>query len=434
MRSFAFKLYLVFLVSWFLHVGARAPILGALRLDLLLVAMISALIFFSKPEEEYPATPGSTERAIKIMFIYLILSLPLVEWPGSVVRAGIPNYIKAVVFYFFTISLVTDESRLKKFMAVFLACQAFRVIEPVYLHVTTGYWGSRASMAGWQSMDRLSGAPSDIINPNGLAFVILMVFPFLHYLTPVGWKNKVIYAGMLPVLMYALMLTASRTGFVCLFFILAGMWLKSNHKIVLTILLLIGGATTASLLTDELKDRYMSLVSSETKHESTAEGRVSALKEHLTIAMRKPLCGHGLGTSLEVNANYGSFGMIAHNLYAEILQEIGFIGLIIFFFFVKSVIVNFRRSLSVLRGLQAESGGHQFLSGLADGMQVWIFMNIIFGLASYGFSSYEWYLFAGLSVALKRIAEKYAERNEPVFDKPDAEMGPEASFPGAARA
>jgi len=417
-RSFAFKLYLLFVFSWFLHIGSRAAVLGMLRLDLVLILLISALIFFSKPEKEFPSTPGSTERTIKIMFIYLVLSLPFVEWPGSVVKSGIPSYIKAVVFYFFTIALVTDEKKLRKFMFVFLLCQTLRVIEPVFLHITTGYWGSRASMGNWEAMDRLSGAPSDVVNPNGLAFIILMVFPFVHYLTAVNWKNKVIYLALTPMLIYALLLTASRTGFVCLLVILAAIWWKSQKRMLLSALLVVGFVVSAGFVTTDLKDRYMSLVSKDTKNAKTAEGRWTGLKENLSVAMRKPLFGHGLGTSAEANANYGSFGKIAHNLYAEILQEIGIIGLIIFIMFVKSVIVNFKQSLKVMRTATDEM---VFIRALTNGMQVWIFMNIIFGLASYGFSSYEWYLFAGLSVVLKRVVEAKGVEPPVEADNDDAE-------------
>jgi hypothetical protein len=39
-------------------------------------------------------------------------------------------------------------------------------------------------------------------------------------------------------------------------------------------------------------------------------------------------------------------------------------------------------------------------------MQVWLAMNIVFSFASYGLSSYEWYLFGGLSVVLQQLASK----------------------------
>lgn len=440
MRTVAYRLYLVFVVSWFLHMPTRIRPLGLLRLDLLLLLFITMLIFFSKPDDQGgepsdppapplpPAASGGTQKIIKIMFAYIVLSLPLVEWPGSVIKDGLPDYIKAVVFYFFTISLITTEARLKTFMKVFLTCQAFRVIEPVVLHVTTGYWGSVASMGNWEAMDRLSGAPSDVINPNGLAFVILMVYPFLHYLTSVSWKNKVVYVIVAPVLVYALMLTASRTGFVCMVVVLAGFWWKSRYKIVLTILMAVGMVATFSFLSADLKDRYLSLVSDDTKNSGTAEGRLTQFMENIEVGMRKPIVGHGLGTSAEANGNYGSYGKIAHNLYAEIFQELGLIGLVIFVFFIKSILLNFRDSMVVLKS--RDSPG-KFLPALTDAMQVWMIMNIAFSFASFGFSSYEWYLFGGLSLVLRNIALQQAIKDDATGDEPREEENP---WPGTAPA
>jgi hypothetical protein len=41
-------------------------------------------------------------------------------------------------------------------------------------------------------------------------------------------------------------------------------------------------------------------------------------------------------------------------------------------------------------------------------MEVWLAMNVVFSLVSYGLSSYEWYLFGGLSVVLRRLTEPKA--------------------------
>ena len=40
---------------------------------------------------------------------------------------------------------------------------------------------------------------------------------------------------------------------------------------------------------------------------------------------------------------------------------------------------------------------------LEGAMEVWLLMNLLFSWASYGLSSYEWYLFGGLSVVFRRF-------------------------------
>ncbi|MCI0559033.1 MAG: hypothetical protein MN733_11095, partial [Nitrososphaera sp.] len=168
-----FKLYLVFVVSWFLHLGSRVPVLGLIRFDLLLI-IILFLYGFSRAEKN-GKEQTQTEKLLKGLMIYSILTMPFVEWPGSVINTGIPNFIKAIVFYYFTVAFVVSENHLKTFVLVFMACQSFRILEPLYLHITEGYWGAFASMANGEYLDRLSGAPSDVVNSNGLAFIICTV-------------------------------------------------------------------------------------------------------------------------------------------------------------------------------------------------------------------------------------------------------------------
>ena len=89
--------------------------------------------------------------------------------------------------------------------------------------------------------------------------------------------------------------------------------------------------------------------------------------------------------------------------------------------------MNFRQSIRDIKATSTEDD--RFLEALTSAMQVWIVMNIIFGLASFGFSSYEWYLFAGLSVVLKRIVEKKKQETvEP--EEPEPEQDPGFIYPG----
>ena len=406
MRQIAYSLYLLFVASWFLHLPTRFPVLGVIRMDLLLVAAISGLIFLSRGEENAaPATSNRTDVLLRILLIYMFLTLPLVEWPGSVVRYGIPGFIKAIVFYYFTVSLLTTERRFRTFLTVFLLCQAVRVVEPVFLNATTGYWGSRAHMSNWEFMERLSGAPSDVVNPNGLAFIILTIFPFFHYLASLSAWKRLQYLILAPVFVYALTLTGSRSGMIAFGVVILGLWIKSRHKVAVACVVAVVAVMGFGKLSGDLKDRYMSIVKSDTQNAVTATGRLEGMKADFRVALHRPLFGHGLGTSAEANGNFGEYAKIAHNLYAEIAQELGFIGLFLFLLFIRSIVLNFIASYKKLR---ADAGQNRFLLQTTHAMTVWIFMNLIFSLASFGLSSYEWYLFAGLSVVLSNIAAEQA--------------------------
>src|SRR5690606_42071421 len=58
----------------------------------------------------------------------------------------------------FTALTIDTEKRLKWFIAVFVFCQIFRVLEPLYLNITQGYWGSATHLQGDRKSTRLNSS------------------------------------------------------------------------------------------------------------------------------------------------------------------------------------------------------------------------------------------------------------------------------------
>ncbi len=402
----AYILYLVYLISFFLHLPARFSVLGAIRFDFLLVGITCFLVFGVK------ATKGTkldqASRYLVAIFVYSILVLPFVEWPGSVINNGLVEFIKGAIFYFFTINLIVTEKRLKIFITVFIICNFIRVLEPLFLNVTTGYLGSRTYLGGGDFAGRLSGAPSDTINPNGLAFVIATILPFLHYVyAPINKKTWLVYVAIfVPVLFYVMGLTLSRSGILALGIIAFGVFLKSNRKFLLICIGVVGLIGIWSVLSDIQRDRYLSIVSDDTQQSASASGRIDGWMTDFEVALNRPIIGHGLGTSREANWNVAGKDQISHILWAEIWQEIGLIGLILFILYLKTMIRNF---IDAGRLIKKNISTDDFLYRCTQAMQVWLLMNLLFSLASFGLKSYEWYLFGSLSVVLLTLVRQRIE-------------------------
>ena len=420
-------LYLLFMTSWFLHVPARIEFLGTIRFDLLLVCLLAAFAF-AKPRSA--AAPASdADKVLRVLIAYAIVTVPLVYWPGSVVKSGLPNFIKAIVFFYFTIAFVKTEADLKKLVLVFVALQTVRILEPLYLNIAYDYWGSKASMANWESLERLSGAPSDVINPNGLAFLVCTVLPFFYFMAGQSFKTRLASLLLAVVCVYVLALTGSRSGIVGLAVVMLGIMAKSKNPASFVVLGIIGlgaGAVGFLFLNPDLQDRYLSVIGLGEKNTGTLDERLEGMSTQLGVLMHRPIFGHGLGTSAEANANFTTLGpyagweMPAHNLYLEIGQELGVIGIIIFLFFIKAIFSGFAQSRRACTHHQVTG---EFLPKMIDAMQVWLWMNLVFSFASYGLSSYEWYLFGGLSVVLQRLAGVQAAGERRAADENPAGRG-----------
>ncbi len=405
MKNLGLNVYLLFVVSWLLHLPARVSLLGVLRLDLVLVAILSFLALSKTTDKTGPST--QTDRLLRGLIVYSIVTIPFVEWPGSVIKSGIPDFIKAIVFYYFTIAFIRTEIDLKKFIFVFLVCLVGRILEPLYLHITVGYWGSWAAMAGGgEFLNRLSGSPYDVVNPNGLAFIICTVLPFLYFMSGLSWKTWLAFVCLTPPSLYALALTGSRSGLIGLSFVLLGILVKSKRRLSLGLCSVFAAVVGFSILNPDMQDRYLSIFGGGQKNIATAEERVEGMEGQFLVVLRRPIFGHGLGTSPEANYHFASSGpyvgrdLPAHNLYLEVAQELGLVGLVIFVLLMKSIFSSFVQSQRVFRHQNVGA----FLQKFVDAMQVWMVLNFIFSFASYGLSSYDWYLMGGVSVVMQRLA------------------------------
>lgn len=408
-----FGLYIALMIFTLLNIPSRLPIMGAARPTLILVAVIAMLVVVNGGHREHRDT-STTTRYLNILVAYMLLTVPFVQWPGSVLRFGFEGFLKAAIFFYFTVHLVDSLRRLQILIAVFLSCQVVRILEPLYLHVATGYWGDRAHMGGGEFMSRLAGAPTDIINPNGLAFVVLTALPFLHYLLG-GSRRKLLrllYVALVPLLLYAFILTGSRSGMVGLMVLVAFVIWRSRHRASLIAAIGLAGIGMVSVMDTDMKDRYLSLAESGTRHEETKQGRLEGVIKDFQVGLRKPLFGHGLGTSAEALAHFRGRMQKSHNLYTEVLIETGIVGLLLFLRVLVSIFKNVQAVAPAVNALAAKTGSARgvwdnsslsYITRLSSAILAWLVMCLVFSLATYGLSQFYWYMIAGVSVALGNI-------------------------------
>jgi hypothetical protein len=400
-----FWLYLYFLVDFFLHLSQRIPGYGSLRPTLLLVAMISGFLFLQKDRLK-GRTNDPIFQAVLVLLGYIILSWPLVEYQGSVLRQNLPEFVKAIVFLFFTALIIDTRPRLKWFLLVFVGCQVIRVLEPLYMHLTEGYWGGATHIGGGEFAGRLAGAPSDVINPNELAFVIATATPFLHYLLFSGrWKAKALYLFLAPCMVYALILTMSRGGFLA--FLVVGWFIfkASSHKFILILVAIGIGMGGWSVMDPLQKDRYRSIFFDDAQGSATVDGRIGGIKAEFKLGLNRPIVGHGVGTTPEVKANTWGSTQASHNMYGELLIEIGIIGFVLFIRFISQIYRRFAQNKNIIKEL-VDSKENEFYRNLNKALIAVFWMYAVYSLNYWGLSQYYWYLFGGMAIAFGTVLSR----------------------------
>ena len=139
--------------------------------------------------------------------------------------------------------------------------------------------------------------------------------------------KRITLALLVIAMCYALVLSASRSGFLGVVVLGVLVAWRSKHRAAYLSALVVVALISVGLMTDLQRERYVSIVSHSAKGGATAEGRITGVLEDFKVSLRRPFFGHGLGTSREANANFRGEDLPSHNLYTEVAEELGYIGL-----------------------------------------------------------------------------------------------------------
>lgn len=406
--NFTFILFIILLFDTYLNLSTRIDGLYIIRPTLMLTILI-AISLLKNAKTFQGISEDIVFKAMNIFILYLVISLPLVEYSGSVIRNNISDFIKVIAFFYFAALIIDTPKRLAVFLIFFVGLQVFRGIEPLYLNITEGYWGDSTHIGSGEFAQRLSGSPYDVVNPNGLGFVIVTAIPYLHYLLlPKGLMSKILYFCILSLLFYALLLTMSRGGIVALLVIGWFIFKESKQKVLIVLFVLGFMVVGWSQIDSFQKDRYLSLIGMAklTQNEKTSSGRLTGMLNEFVIGFSRPIVGHGIGTTQEAKYHVTGGSKASHNMYGELLIEAGLIGLLLFIRYVlaiKKTLNNFKTKINDNNELSSYLQIYKALLAV-------LVMFAVYSVNYFGVSQYYWYLLGGLVVAINRImASELAE-------------------------
>jgi O-antigen ligase len=258
-------------------------------------------------------------------------------------------------------------------------------------------------------------------NPNNTAAIFCMLLPYSAVL--LGRKNKgraLLFAGMaITLLLVAIFVTASRGGILSLSAIAAtALFLfKLKGKLVTLSLILF-----SALLLFALLDNYRELNRYEEILRSDNVLQVKAVRQRLEIAsiglqlfLENPVWGVGAGNfrsetkDMETESLGYLYGGIApHNMYTQILAELGIIGFFLFMWFYYTIFEH------LLFGMRHE---HPEIKRVAK-ILLFSFVAIMVSMATSGnYNKVFIYIIAGFALVLKNLATAHTvSARKPLFE------------------
>jgi probable O-glycosylation ligase (exosortase A-associated) len=298
------------------------------------VAMLSYLAYKHKPNVRLGAIGG----LVLVFFLWTTLS--------TITTIGNPNitweywtrFLKVVMLFVFVLLTVKDKLHVDFVLWCVVLSVGFYADLEALKFVASGGGHKIAGMAGHVLGDR-----------NELSVAFVMTLPLCYYLLgEYGHRSKLLrlaLLGTMAALAVAVIGTQSRGGFIALLALVGYMYIKSDRKILMTILIASIAFGLSYIVSDDWSSRIDTISTAE--NDDSFMGRVVAWKLSFILAMQHPFFGGGF-KSLEYFPNWAALSQdffsypwfytgtalpnptvarAAHSVYFQLMGEHGFVGM-----------------------------------------------------------------------------------------------------------
>src|SRR6185369_8196227 len=144
------------------------PALRTLRIALLAGGLAIGAHVFNAALRRRPVLPASTEVVMAVMLLgWAVLTIPFSYWPGGSVALLTDQYLKALVFFWLIVALVTNRQRLRRFGWALVWC-AIPLALTALAHFRSGTYVTTSA----NPLQRIGGIAGLTGNPNDLALTL----------------------------------------------------------------------------------------------------------------------------------------------------------------------------------------------------------------------------------------------------------------------
>jgi O-antigen ligase len=296
------------------------PWLGEYRIER--VYMIVTLLYWA-----FAADKTWTSNRLNLAFLCLAISILLsamLSPYGSGINPTVENWLKVGVFYVLVVSTVRNEEQLRFLAIAFLAIMALYIVHS-FREFINGRHVYRMGVA------RLVGVDVTMNDPNSFGATVLYSLPMIYplwYETRKRWQKLLLVSYVL-LACGCILLTGSRSAFVGLVLLCILAVAFSKHRYTFAIGIAIAAPLIWVSLREDLKNRYLTLIDPSVgpaNAEVSAESRVKGWWDGVQIWQEHPLLGAGPGSFGKARG----YELQSHELYGQVLGEIGTIGAIAF--------------------------------------------------------------------------------------------------------
>jgi O-antigen ligase len=250
-------------------------------------------------------------------------------------------------------------------------------------------------------------------DPNAFASSLLYSLP----LTMPLWATRpskflrIVLVGYTLGVCACIALTGSRSGFVGLCVLILMILLVTVQRKVLVLVLaalvgLLGAALAMTVMPEDLQKRYLTIVDSSygpKNAQLSASGRMAGLTYGFEAWEKSPLLGHGPRGFDFATGRLGG----AHNLYGQIISEVGTLGALVFIALIVCFALNWLEVWRFYRRHPEEP--HDFVFHVSRAIGLIVVLLLLLGWSGHTLYRYNWQWFAVFqAIAVHCVRQKTA--------------------------
>jgi O-antigen ligase len=364
------------------------PVLGLLQIErIYMILMFLAWLVY--PHKRWPS--NLTHAAIALFTMVTLASWVLSPYAEQTQDAA-ENYLKVLVFYIILVTTMRDEASVRFLLTCYLASVGLYMA-----HSFLEYLNGR--MEWRMGISRMVGVDLTFNNPNAFASTMLYSLPMSLPL----WAEKrgtgfrALLLGFNGLAALCILLTGSRAGFVglCAYSLLALVTYRGNKGLIVVVL--VACVLICTALPGPLQNRFLTLIDPSVgpaNAQQSAEGRWQGFAAGALAWSNNPLLGWGPTAFPFATGRAGH----AHNLYGQLLAELGTLGVLAFL----ALQVCYWRNVGVVRRYYrrrpAEARDFSFYLGRAVTMN--LLLMLLVGWSGHTLFHYYWLWLGAFQVGL----------------------------------
>jgi hypothetical protein len=381
------------------------------------------LLFIHRPFEIWPAlgemhveriyilaaaafwliAPGKRMQPTRLdLGIVLFCTAVLFAWVSSpwsdAGQAVVEDWFKIVFFYGLVTTAVNRPEDLRKLLLAFLCIMAFYMLHSLW-EFRNGRHTYRMGIARMVGVDKTLGDP----NSFGASIVYALPFVRLFWLTAQQRLLKLFLAGYVGLSGLCILLTGSRSSLLGLLVWGLITCLQSRRRMLFIGMGAVAACVAFAALPESLQTRFETIINPDVGPENakvSGQGRVEGLIKGWELLQKYPLTGCGPGVWRKATGSE----IESHNLYGQLMGELGIVGVVAFGTLVAGfalAIRNFRR-----RCRDFADGDGKFMFHLTTALATALVLLLLEGLFGHNLLRFTWLWYVGFLVIATRAIRR----------------------------